>query len=136
MIGAVVLAASLASGPSAYTGALFDAAHEGTRQCIAVRESEGIRGLKSTNSYHGPYQMSDALVDGGAWMAMPELVKRFGKSGAVTVRKWMQRTPMEKWNNPWLQDLVFWAVYDHGAGYRHWKGGRWYCGPGMAGWSR
>lgn len=132
----VLLALTLATGPSVYEGPKFDPDHEGTRQCIAARESEGIRNIPSTNNYFGPYQMTDALVDGGVWMAMPELKRMFGKQRAVQLRDWLHRTPMNRWNDAWLQDLVFWTVYDHGAGAKHWRGGRWSCPTGMESWSR
>lgn len=130
------MAGLLATSPSVYEGAKYDPEHEGTRQCIAARESEGVRNLNSTNGYFGPYQMTDALVDGGVWMSMPELRKMFGKQRAVMLREWLHKTPMNKWNDPWLQDMVFWTVYDHGRGAKHWAGGRWSCPPRMAAWSR
>lgn len=128
LAGVALVASSMATDSSAYTGSLFVALHEPVRACIAERESEGQRdAVNASGKHRGPYQMTDALTDGGLWMAMPELRKRFGARQARVIRIKYQRIPMDRWDWPWLQDLTFWAVWDHGNGAKHWAGGRWSC---------
>lgn len=139
VLAAVAILAASATGPSTYTGDYYSPAHEGTRKCIAARESEGKRDATGANGkYRGPYQMVDPLADGAAWMMIPELSKWHGETKARLLSKWLRATPMNKW--PALyQDMAFWTVYSYkypGSGAKHWAGGRWVCRVEMRSWSR
>ena len=90
---------------SAYTGPYFNAAYEGTRQCIVRKESGGNYGIVSSNgSYHGAYQFSRSTGDVAA--------QRMGRADLVG-------TPASRWTRA-EQDQAFWTMWNHGAGRGHW----------------
>lgn len=129
-----------ASLPSAYRGQYYSASEEGTRQCIATRESEGNRtGTGGNGRYEGPYQMLSPLVVGATWMMQPELRKMYGRKEGTRIARHLRATPLHKWDSPFFQDMAFWTVYSWkgtASGAKHWAGGRWSCPSGMAEWSR
>ena len=146
MLDALVFTMAVMSGPkppaatekSTYSGAYFDWRSEGTRQCIAQRESNGRReAVNSTGKFQGPYQMSADLVVGATWMMLPELKRFFGPALGREVASDLRGIPMQKWD-PWLQDLAFWRVWNFGAGAKHWTGHgqRWACAPRMSVWAQ
>ena len=90
---------------SAYTGSYFNAAYEGTRQCIVRKESGGNYGIVSSNGmYHGAYQFSRSTGDVAA--------QRMGRGDLVG-------TPASRWTRA-EQDQAFWTMWNHGAGRGHW----------------
>jgi hypothetical protein len=97
--------------PSAYQGKHYDARFEPIRRCIVWRESNGqyrVRSRVSTAS--GAYQFID-----GTWR------NNSGLSAPASA------------HSRYEQDRVFWKLWNHGKGWRHWwYGQRYACwsGPG------
>ncbi len=129
-----------ASLPSAYVGRYYSASEEGTRRCIATRESEGNRtGTGGNGRYQGPYQMLGPLVVGATWMMRAELRDMYGHREGTMLARRLRATPLHKWDSPMLQDMAFWTIYSWkgtASGAKHWAGGRWSCPSGMRTWSR
>lgn len=90
---------------SSYTGPLYSAAYESTRQCIVRKESGGNYGIVSSNGlYHGAYQFSRATGDATAQrMGRPDLVG----------------TAVSSWSR-YDQDMAFWTLWNNGAGRGNW----------------
>ena len=115
--------------PSAYRGWKFRAAQERLRRCIGQREGRfQYWGTGGNGRYEGPYQMTDALVRGAAWMMRPELIATYGKQGAHVFRV-LLRTPGHRWSRFYM-DAAFYAVLNARgdlSGISKWSGGRWRC---------
>ncbi len=110
--------------PSLYQGKWFRSGDEDVRRCIILRESHA--NYRATNgTYHGAYQMSEALADGAAWMMQTEVRKEMGAEGVRIVEALRKTTP-NNWNRYW-QDRAFWTIWRNGAGAHHWAGGAHSC---------
>ncbi len=110
--------------PSLYTGKWFMPGQEDVRRCITLREAHA--NYRATNgTYHGAYQMSEALADGAAWMMQAEVRKEMGAEG-VRIVEALRRTTPNNWNRYW-QDRAFWTIWRNGAGAKHWAGGAHSC---------
>ena len=96
-------------GASAYTGPMYNAGFESTRQCIVKKESGGNYGIVSSNgSYHGAYQFSRSTGNAVA--------SRMGRGDLVG-------TPASSWSR-YDQDMAFWTLWNNGAGRGNWPTAR------------
>ena len=98
-------ASSSSSGSSAYGGSYYNAAYEGTRQCIVSKESGGNYSIVSSNGlWHGAYQFTQGTSDAAA--------RQMGRGDLVG-------TPASQWA-PADQDQAFWTIWNNGAGRGNW----------------
>ena len=96
---------SSSSGSSAYGGSYYNAAYEGTRQCIVSKESGGNYSIVSSNGlWHGAYQFTQGTSDAAA--------QQMGRGDLVG-------TPASQWA-PADQDQAFWTIWNNGAGRGNW----------------
>lgn len=93
-----------------YFGPGYDPKYEVTRQCLVVRESNDHRTAINSGGYSGYYQ--------------------FGLTWTRTIQHWTKEyVPINQMSTK-AQDKAWWLAWNHGAGQKHWSGGRWAC-PGV-----
>ncbi|MFM9135415.1 MAG: hypothetical protein ACKOT0_08300 [bacterium] len=112
---------------STYTGRFYEKSREQYRLCVVQRESGGNYD-EASGEHRGAYQMSSALADQALGAMRAEVRSAYGERGLAALGR-LDGRPISSWPRFW-QDMAFWTILDHGAGWQHWSsqwGANWDC---------
>ena len=112
---------------STYTGRYYERSREQYRLCVVQRESGGHYDAES-GEYRGAYQMSSSLAAQALGAMRAEVRAEYGDRGLAALAR-LEGRSISTWPRFW-QDMGFWTIFDHGAGWQHWSsqwGASWDC---------